>query len=49
MARYVYRCPNQSYAISLEMCRARQARDGTRCRHCRNRPEAVQEPERKAA
>ena len=36
--RYTYRCPKQSYAVSLEMCLARQLRGGHRCAHCRNKP-----------
>ena len=46
--KYSYQCPNQSYAISLEMCLARRLRGGCRCRRCRSRPaedEATNAPE----
>ena len=36
--KYSYRCPNQSYAISLEMCLARQLRGDRHCRRCRGHP-----------
>ena len=42
--RYVHRCPNQAYAITLEMCRARHARKDSRCRHCRAKPCLAKRP-----
>ncbi len=36
--RYTYQCPKQSYAVSLEMCLARQLGGRHRCAHCRNKP-----------
>ena len=36
--RYVLRCPNQSYAITPEMCVARQNKNVPKCATCRNRP-----------
>ena len=35
--RYVLECPNQSYAISREMCLARQLRNDHRCPRCTHR------------
>jgi len=35
--KYIFRCPNQSYAISLAMCQARQRKNMSKCAHCKHR------------
>jgi hypothetical protein len=39
--KYIFRCPNQSYAISLPMCQARQNKNLPKCAHCKNKPEGA--------
>jgi hypothetical protein len=40
--KYIHRCPNQSYAITLEMCAARQTKNVPKCANCRNKPQGAQ-------
>ena len=40
--KYTFRCPSQSYSINLEMCVARQAKNVSKCSHCRNKPKGAQ-------
>jgi hypothetical protein len=39
--RYTFQCPNQSYGITLEMCRARQSQNTPKCASCKCKPEGA--------
>ena len=39
--KYIFRCPNQSYAISMAMCQARQSKNMPKCANCKHKPQGA--------